>query len=181
MTKRYEAILLLGLELDERDAPRPELTARVDAAVKAYKEGAADRIVACGGVLEGHRLAEADVMAGMLQSRSVADGAIIREDKSQDTMENLRNAAKILGGAKGRRLLVVTSDYHAFRARMTARRLGFTADVRGAALDHDDGWKRLRRKELCFLLDLFMGWQDEGRSRPDWTMKLFALVFGEKR
>ncbi len=181
MSRAYEAIVLLGLELGERDEPKPELTARVDAAALAYREGAAGKIVACGGVLEGHRLAEADVMAGMLQDRGVPDDAIIREDKSRDTMENLRNAAKLLGGAKGRRVLVVTSDYHALRARMTARRLGFRADVRGAALVHDEVWRRMRRKELCFLADLVMGWQDEGRSRPAWTVKLFARVFGEKR
>ena len=62
---------------------------------------------------------------------------------------------------------------------MTARRAGFL-HVKGApaVLAHDEAWKRLRAKERGFTVDLIMGWQDPGRSRPPWAVRLFDRVFG---
>ena len=91
-----------------------------------------------------------------------------------------KRAAALLGGARGRRVLVVTSDYHLRRAVMTARRAGFAAKGRAAALAHDAAWKQLRRKELLYTLDLLAGWQDEGKSRPAWTYALLERICGKQ-
>ena len=37
-----------------------------------------------------------------------------------------------------------------------------------------------RLMEACYIADLLLGWQDEGRARPAWTYRLFARVFGEQ-
>lgn len=181
MKRAYDAILLLGVELDARDEPTDELRARARAAARAYAAGRAARIAACGGRLPGHVKAEADVMAQLLEEAGVPREAILREDQSQDTMENMRFAARLLGGARGRRVLVVTSDYHLRRARMTARRVGFCAGGAPAVLGHDAAWKALRAKEWAYTLDLIMGWQDEGKRRPDWTYRIFDTVFGARK
>lgn len=178
--KRFDAILLLGVELDAHDQPTAELRARVQEAARAYIGGCAPVLVACGGATQGHAAAEADVMAALLLAQGVPDTAILRERQSQDTMENMRCAARLLGGAAGRRVLVVTSDYHLRRAVMTARRAGFAVRGRAAALAHDAAWRALRRKELAYTADLLMGWQDEGKTRPAWTYRLFDGVFGKK-
>ena len=34
--------------------------------------------------------------------------------------------------------------------------------------------------EACYIADLLLGWQDEGRARPAWTYRLFARAFGEQ-
>lgn len=179
--RRPDAILLLGVELDADDRPTDELLARADAAARACAAHPEAAVVVCGGVLPGHVRAEADVMAELLVRRGVADARIMRERQSQNTAENMRFAARLLGGARGRRVLVVTSDYHLRRAVMTARRAGFRARGTAAALPHDAAWRTLRRKELCYTLDLLMGWQDEGRSRPAWTQRAFDLVFGRRQ
>ena len=178
--KEYDAILLLGVELDENDEPMPELLARADAAVTAYKKGLAQNVVVCGGRLPGHKVCEADVMERLLLERGVPEAAILKENESQDTMENMCFAAKLLGGAKGKRVLVVTSDYHLRRALFTARRAGFKAKGFAAALEHDAAWKECRKKEFAYTVDMLLGWQDEGKSRPQWTYKLFDFVFGKK-
>lgn len=49
-------------------------------------------------------------MARMMTALGVSEEALILEDQSQDTMENCRNAAKLIG--RKNRVLVVTSDYH---------------------------------------------------------------------
>ena len=176
----YDAILLLGLELGEGDFPTDELQRRVKAAAKAYHAGMSRRIVACGGTTPGHAVSEADVMADLLAKEGVPELAIAKENQSQDTMENMRFAAVKLGTAKGKSVLVVTSDYHLRRAVMTARRVGFRARGYAAALAHDKTWQLLARKEWAYTLDLLMGWQDEGKSRPRFTYALFDAVFKKK-
>lgn len=180
MSRAFDAIVLLGVELDAQDHPTQELHARVQAAAQAYARGAADVIIASGGRLPGHRAAEAEVMARLLCEAGVPDSAVMLEDQSQNTMENMRFSAQKLGGARGRRVLVVTSDYHLRRAVLTARRAGFRAKGCDATLEHDDSWRKKRNQELAYTVDLLMGWQDEGKSRPQWTYALFDAVFGKK-
>lgn len=180
LSRGFDAILLLGVELDVHDQPTRELRLRVKEAADALHQGRAPRIIACGGTLPGHARAEAAVMAELLREAGVPQDALTLEAQSQDTMQNMRNAAAMLGGAKGRRVLVVTSDYHLRRAVMTARRVGFAAKGRAAALVHDAAWKQLRAKELLYTLDLLAGWQDEGKGRPAWTYALFEKIFGKK-
>ena len=175
---KFDAILLLGLELDENDCPTPELGVRMYHAVEAWCRYGGPKLVACGGTLPGHKVSEAQVMEALLVRAGVSPECIIREDKSQTTMENLRYAASLLGGAKGKRVLIVTSDYHIRRAMLTGRRVGFKVEGLGAPLEHDEKWKTAARKEWAYTVDLLMGWQDEGRSRPAWTKALFARVFG---
>ena len=178
-------MLVLGLQLGPDDAPTPELIARADAAARAHARltreyGHELPLVACGGILPGHSAAEADVLAGLLTNRGVPEGCIVRERQSATTMENMRYAARLLGGAKGKRVLVATSDYHVRRAVWTARRVGFKAKGSPAPLLHDAAWKTMRLKELCFTLDLLMGWQDEGKCRPKAMDRLFERVFGKR-
>lgn len=176
MRPPYDAALVLGVELDADDAPTEELARRVMAAARAYRGGACARLVLCGGRLPGHRRSEAEVMARMLAALGVPKRSLILEDQSRDTMENCRNAAALLGGTE--RVLVVTSDYHLRRAVMTARRAGLRAD--GLAAKTTGGRVGKRLMEACYIADLLLGWQDEGRARPAWTYRLFARVFGEQ-
>ena len=180
MRKNYDAILLLGLQLDENDQPTEELCIRVREAAKQYALGAAPLLIACGGTTPGHSVSETDVMFDLLIKEGVPQAAIVKENESQDTIGNMRFAAKKLGGAKGKRALVVTSDYHVRRAVMTARRAGFRAYGCAARLVLDEAWKVLKGKELAYTVDMLMGWQDEGKRRPEWTYALFRAVFGRK-
>ena len=176
----FDAMLLLGVELERDDQPTDELRARCIAAAEAYRQGLSKRIVVCGGRLPEHTISEADVMVRLLEENGVPVSAVIKENQSQDTMENMRFAARLLGGAKGKRVLIVTSDYHLRRAVMTARRVGFKAKGYAAELENNEKWKRKRNKEFAYMFDLVMGWQDEGKSRPAWTYRLFDTVFVRK-
>ena len=117
----------------------------------------------------------------LLQEAGVPRQAVLTETRSQDTMENFRCTAALLGGALGRRVLVVTSDYHLCRAVMTARRVGLRAKGRAAVLPHDGAWRTKRCRELLYTLDLIAGWQDEGRCRPRWTYALLDRLFPPKK
>lgn len=181
MSRPFDAIVLLGVELDVDDRPTDELRERVRTAVQAYRQGLSARIVASGGQLPGHARTEAETMADLLQEAGVPRQAVLTETRSQDTMENFRCTAALLGGARGRRVLVVTSDYHLCRAVMTARRVGLRAKGRAAVLPHDGAWRTKRCRELLYTLDLIAGWQDEGRCRPRWTYALLDRLFPPKK
>ena len=181
MKKKFDAIVLLGVGLDKNDRPTEEMHARVRAAAKAFREGYADRIVACGGVTEGHAVSEADVMEELLALEGIQGAAVLKEDRSQITIENMKFAANVLGGAKGKRVLVVTSDYHVRRSVLTAMRAGFRARGYAAALPHDAAWQEKKSKELAYTADMLLGWQDGGKTRPAWTYTLFDFVFGKKK
>ena len=183
MKRTYDAILLLGVSLDENSQPKPELIARVDEAAKAYHEGLLGErglLIPCGGVLPGRSRSEAEVMAALLMERGVPKVRMRLEDKSQITIENMRFAAKLLDDPKKARVLVITSDYHVRRSVLTAWRAGLRAKGRAAALPHDEEWKVKKGKELAYTVDMLIGWQDGIKSRPKWVVKLFELVFGKQ-
>ena len=184
MKKTFDAVLLLGISLDENSQPKPELIARVDEAAKAFHEGVLGEVgvlIPCGGVLPGRVRSEAEANAAQLLSRGVPRGRMRLEDKSQVTIENMRFAAKLLDRPKKARVLVITSDYHLTRSVLTAWRAGLKAKGRAAVLVHDEEWKEKKGKEFAYTVDMLFGWQDEGKSRPQWTYKLFDAVFGKKK
>lgn len=184
MKKTFDAILLLGISLDENSEPKPEMMARVDEAAKAYHEGLLGErgvLIPCGGVLPGRVRSEAEVMAALLESRGVPRERMRLEDRSQVTIENMRFAAKLLENPRRAHVLVITSDYHLRRSVLTAWRAGLKATGRAAALVHDEAWKEKKGKEFAYTMDLLFGWQDEGEKRPQWTYRLFDFVFGKKK
>ncbi len=183
MKKAFDAIVLLGVALDENSRPTAEMIARVDEAAKAFHEGLLGEngvLIPCGGVLPGRTRSEADVMAALLESRGVPRERMRLEDKSQITIENMRFAARLLGDVKKKRVLVITSDYHVRRSILTARRAGIRAKGRAAVLEHDEEWKLKKSKELAYTVDMLAGWQDGIKARPKWVVKLFDIVFGGK-
>lgn len=74
-------------------------------------------------------------MHAYLVRQGVPEAVILDEDRSRNTMENLRYSKELMDGrAAGRpyRCAVVTSDFHVFRCVEYARRLGIAADGVGS-------------------------------------------------
>ncbi|GAL18162.1 hypothetical protein JCM19235_6715 [Vibrio maritimus] len=117
-------IVVLGKRLNN-DALTPEGESRVQALVdRAMTQDLSNTIVAfCGGVTNGQSLSEAEAMhrrflelVPLVKQESI--GALIIEDESTNTVENIRNLAEKLidsGLASNNKPLTVTllsSDYH---------------------------------------------------------------------
>jgi uncharacterized SAM-binding protein YcdF (DUF218 family) len=115
------------------DGPSPTLRRRTLAAARLWHEGAVDAILCCGG-LGRHPPAEAEVMRDILLADGVPGGAILIEDRSTTTAENIALALPILRARGEGRVIVVTDWYHAPRARMTARRMGLIVTSRSPSL-----------------------------------------------
>ena len=173
-----DAILILGHRLEKDGKPSDDQIRRVNCAVEHWKQINEPLIMPCGGLTPGQTQTEAEVMRDLLIARGVPAEKIRLEDRSRITIENVRNAVALLG--EGKRVALVTSDYHVRRSVLTAMRAGFRAKGYAAVLEHDESWQHKKNQELAYTVDLLMGWQDEGKSRPAWTYKLFDFVFGKK-
>lgn len=164
------AVLLLGVKLGKNDEPTEEMKIRVKTAAEVFMRLAAGGnpcpIVACGGITDGCRISEAEVMERLLVMNGVPRDDIIKDAKSRNTMENMRFAAAVADIKNGRKICIVTSDYHSFRAVMTAKRAGINAYGVKARLKHDAAWFKSRFKEPVYIFDLIFGWQDGSKKRP---------------
>ena len=164
------AVLILGVKLGKNDEPTEEMKIRVETAAKVFTRFEANgipcRIIACGGITSGCRISEAEVMERLLVMSGVPREKIIKDEKSRNTMENMRFAAEIADIKKGQRICIVTSDYHSLRAVMTAKHAGFNAYSVKARLKHNIVWFKARLKEPVYTIDLVFGWQDGVKIRP---------------
>lgn len=159
-----DAILLLGLRLENGTDASEELVSRVKTAAEAYRAGRADMIIACGGKIEEHEKTEAEVMEALLVREGVDLDSIVREEKSSITYENILNAKALLKKEKPR-VLVVTSDYHARRARLLCRMLGLSCESEGAFTPENEEKRTKRRLEWLLIIDTLLGNQNPRRKR----------------
>ncbi|WP_090160367.1 YdcF family protein [Loktanella sp. DSM 29012] len=126
-----DAIIVLGAAV-WASGPSPTLQRRARHAAALFLAGHAPLIVATGG-LGLHPPTEAMAITDILISQGVPATAIIQEDRSTTTLENLRFSRKLLG-PDTRTVIIVTDRTHAPRARLTARHLGYTATTMSPSL-----------------------------------------------
>ncbi|MGV9414324.1 YdcF family protein [Nocardia sp. NPDC003693] len=130
------AIVVHGSGLIGARVP-PLLAARLDRALEVYAaETAAGRtpvLVTSGGKGSDEAVAEADAMADYVITAGLPPAAVLREDRSATTRENLLYTAGLLAARNVvGPVVLVTSNFHALRTGILARRLGVDATVVGA-------------------------------------------------
>lgn len=93
-----------------------------------------DAVLVCsGGQGPGEDVPEAVAMADHLVERGLDPALVRRESASRTTEENLRLSLELLRAeGRGERVVVVTNDYHAFRAAIITAEQGLVAQVVGA-------------------------------------------------
>ena len=120
------AIVVLGARVLPDGRPSPALVRRVLAGVAAWRETPESALVLTGGSV-GHPTAEAEVAAALARAEGVPASALVLERRSRTTLENLTQAAALIGP---RPMIVVTDRYHLPRALLAARILGLRAEGR---------------------------------------------------
>ena len=134
--RTYDFIIIHGAGLMPDGTPTPLLRGRIDKAVSLWeRQGRTGRFVASGGKGSDEIVSEAESMRRYLtEVRGVPADAIIVEDRSTTTLENLRFSKEIMDrlGAGRYRCALVTSDYHVFRASEYAHTIGLKADGVGS-------------------------------------------------
>lgn len=124
--ERGETAIVLGAAvIGER--PSPVFAARLDHAATLYREGRAARILVTGGRSPEDKASEAAAGAAWLQARGIPEAAILREDRSHTTRQNLANARAVLGPLGTKPVLIVSDPLHMRRAMAMAAAEGFDA------------------------------------------------------
>ncbi|MDZ5253968.1 YdcF family protein [Clostridium sp. LIBA-8841] len=119
----YEIILGAGLDGDK---PSPILQERLDEGLAYLNLHPDTKVIVSGGQGSNELIPEAEAMKDFLVSKGINPNRIIEEDKSKSTFQNLEFSDKILDerNAGKDEVLIVTSDFHLFRAMEIADYLG---------------------------------------------------------
>jgi uncharacterized SAM-binding protein YcdF (DUF218 family) len=132
-------VVVLGSGLRPDGGVPPLLAHRLERGRAVW--GALDRragdfkplLIVSGGQGGDEPVPEASAMASYLIARGFPAERLLLEYRSRSTEENLTFSQAIMDEIRpGARAAVVTSDFHAFRAALLARRLGIRGQVTGA-------------------------------------------------
>src|SRR6202047_1245733 len=97
-------------------------------AVRAWREGVFREVVVTAGSLNG-QVPAAERMRDFMASQGIPASAIRVEGAAQSTRENALKSKVLLDNLSGRKVLL-TSDYHMFRAYRVFRKAGLAVEPR---------------------------------------------------
>ncbi|WP_435969262.1 YdcF family protein [Streptomyces sp. Qhu_M48] len=135
----YVVVLGSGL-VGGRRVP-PLLASRLDRGREVYerlaayerRDGDAPVLVTSGGQGPDEELPESHAMADYLVARGFPPEALVREDRSRTTEENMLFTRELMERDRpGSSCVIVTNNFHAFRAALSARRAGVNGQVVGS-------------------------------------------------
>lgn len=145
--------------------PSPAFRVRLDHAAELYESGSVKTIVVTGGRQEGDPYTEGGVGISYLRQRGVPRAALIAEERSRTTAQNLNYAAELLPPHTP--ITVVTDWVHAPRALAMARDIGFEANANPSPLWPNASLRYRLRERLAlvayWLLD-YEGYREEGAA-----------------
>ncbi len=124
--RRADAIIVLGAAVWSDGQAGPSLSARTQHAISLYQAGYASHLILSGG-LGKYPPSEAETMRQLALAAGVPDQALVLEDRSHSTEENLANAKALMDARGWRSALVVSDPFHLLRAELIARDLGIDA------------------------------------------------------
>lgn len=126
--KPVDYIVVLGAAL-HGDNLSFTLRSRMDTALKYLNSHPKTKVVVSGGRGLGETLTEAEAMRRFLVNNHISDKRILKEEKSTSTIENLRFSKSILAKDPkfNQRIMIVTNDFHLYRGKNLAKRIGLTA------------------------------------------------------
>jgi uncharacterized SAM-binding protein YcdF (DUF218 family) len=141
----YDVVVVLGGMLDlaaMRRSGQIELNDAADRISRAailLRSGQARTVLLSGGLVfpEPGDPTEADALAGWLRDQGIPQDRIVTEGRSRNTRENALEAAPIIAAHGWKRVLLVTSAWHAPRALGCFRAAGLSPDL--LTVDHRSG------------------------------------------
>jgi uncharacterized SAM-binding protein YcdF (DUF218 family) len=120
-------MIILGAGLIGDYIP-PTLQYRLDKGIEYLNKNPDLKVIVTGGQGPGETVTEAYAMEKYLISKGMDASRIIKEEKATSTFENFKYSKEILDGISGRenhKIVIVTNDFHMFRSKMIAERVGF--------------------------------------------------------
>ena len=150
-----DVVIVLGAGINGENVTRP-LARRLDAAIAYWHQNPDAYIITTGGLGNRATITEAEAMARYLIRRGVPEERILLEDQSTSTHENLTFAKEMLDAhfSDGIRAVLITNDFHIYRAVRTARYVGIDVARKGAYTDWYT-WPVNYLREMLAVIDLW--------------------------
>ncbi len=149
-------VIVLGAQWKE-SGPSYVLQKRLDKTLEYLKENPDTLVIVSGGQGSNEPISEAQGMRDYLEKAGIAPERIFMEDKSTNTKENLVYSAKLLDESADR-VVVVTNNFHVFRACSIASKQGYLL-VEGLAAESYPGMlpNNLLREFMGVIKDIAVG------------------------
>ncbi|SHR27661.1 DUF218 domain [Mycobacteroides abscessus subsp. abscessus] len=126
--EEIDFVIILGAGL-RGEEPSKTLQGRLDVGLEFLLENRNIPVIVSGGQGPGEAITEAEAMGTFLVKNGVEEYRVYYESLSTDTNENLKFSRDIMTqlGIKKPKILIITSDYHLFRAKYLAGEYGLTS------------------------------------------------------
>lgn len=128
--ERLDCILVLGCGVDAQGRPKPMLHDRMTVAVELYEKGWADKLLLTGDN-SGPAYNEVGAMEAFALDHGVPADALLLDNEGFNTDASIRRARDIFGMEQ---VVIVTQEYHLFRALFLAESYGLEASGVSATL-----------------------------------------------
>ena len=124
--KDFDYVIIHGAGLLHGDRVSKLLSDRLDKAIEVYrKDPTPPMLIPSGGQGSDESISESEAMAKYLIDKGIPADKILLENRSTTTMENLKYSKEIIDAREGRKYTVlVTSNYHVYRALRYCRKIG---------------------------------------------------------
>ncbi len=119
----FDCILVLGAGLKDENTPSDMLRDRLEVGVLLYKMGASDRLLMSGDH-QNQDYNEVVVMKQYAIDAGIASETVFSDHAGLSTYDSIYRAKEIFGAEK---ILIVTQEYHLYRALYIAEALGIEA------------------------------------------------------
>lgn len=149
-------VVVLGCQVRADGTPSLMLRNRINAAAEYLKANPQADCIVSGGKGGNEPISEAEAMYNELIKLGISDSRIKKEDKSDNTVQNLEFSKPLLDGKTD--IIIVTDGFHQYRASLMAKSFG----MQSTAINADTP---------SFLLPLY--WVRE------WLAICHFAVFGE--
>ena len=117
-------LIVLGCQVVGEYASVP-LLSRGYTAIRYLNKNPETKVILTGGQGPGENIPEAEALKRLLLENKIDKERIFLEDKSKSTMENFYFANELYN-LSDKNVIIVTSDYHIFRALSIAKKLKYT-------------------------------------------------------
>ncbi|GKU80853.1 YdcF family protein [Niallia sp. NCCP-28] len=116
-------IIVLGAKANEQKLSKP-LKYRAETAFAYWEKNQKSQIVVTGGQGKGETTTEAEALQNFFLKKGVPENRILVENKSTSTYENIQFAKKLFAIEEA---VIVSNDFHLFRATTIAKKEGIQA------------------------------------------------------
>ena len=149
-----KVIIVCGCKTDGY-TPGNKLKCRLDGAYSLLCENPDTIAILAGGMGEDEGgVSEAESMRKYLTDKGIDPSRLLIEDKSRNTVENIRNSIEIMknnGIDTKQPIVCLSSDFHAVRVEIIAKQHGLDARAIGVAVENEPLYPSLVREFMSYI------------------------------